>query len=71
MWSSAELAFLERLETGGRCEFKECLGLAVWLVSYRDEAFHWCSKHTRMQMRRTTYWEELWNAGRGLATTPR
>ena len=71
MWSSTELASIERLVTGDRCESKECHDMAIWLVSFRDEAFHWCSKHTRMQMRKATFWEELWDSGRGLTAIPR
>ncbi len=71
MWCSNELASLERLDTGGRCEFRECYGTAAWLVSFRDEAFHWCSKHTRIQMRKASFWEELWDFSKGLTATPR
>jgi hypothetical protein len=49
-------ALLERLVTGDRCEAKGCYELAVWLVSFNDESSHWCSKHTRMQMRNGSIW---------------
>ncbi len=62
MRSSTAQAVLERLVTGASCEAVGCYGLAVWLVSFNDEASHWCSKHTRMQMRSQSRWYSLQNA---------
>jgi len=56
-WTSQ--AMLERLITGERCEVEGCYDLAVWLVSFDDEASHWCSKHTRIKMRDASHWSDL------------
>ena len=65
MRSSTPQALLERLVTGERCEEKGCYELAIWLVSFNDGANHWCSKHTRMNMRDVNHWSDLLKAGLG------
>jgi hypothetical protein len=62
MRSSATQALVDRLVTGERCEEKGCYELAVWLVSFNDEASHWCSRHTRMKMRDVNHWNDLLRA---------
>ena len=57
MRTSATMALLERLDTGSRCEEMGCYEEAVWLITFKDEAVHLCSKHTRMQMRNAGRWE--------------
>ena len=52
-------ALLERLITGGRCEVEGCYEMAVWLVSFNEEAAHWCPKHTRINMRDVGQWGDL------------
>lgn len=56
---------LERLESGFRCEEKDCYDLAVWLVTFNEDAFHWCLKHTRINMRDAERWSEMASAQLG------
>lgn len=56
MQRSTEPPTLERLITGERCDEKGCYDIAIWLVSFDQNAFHWCVKHTRSEMRDKERW---------------
>jgi len=55
-------ALLERLVAGDRCEERGCHDAVVWLVTFNDETSHWCSRHTKIQMRNATRWEGVLDA---------
>ena len=59
MRSSVGQATLERVVTGETCDEKGCYELAAWVVSWGDEAHHWCPMHTRVEMRKPSRWRSL------------
>lgn len=45
-----------RLETGLRCEVKDCREMALWLITTNGRSVHLCGRHTRSSMRDTRKW---------------
>lgn len=58
MRSWATQATIDRMVTGDRCEVKGCYEVAVWVISFSEDRWHLCPKHTRMRMRETNRWAE-------------
>ncbi|HZW85447.1 MAG TPA: hypothetical protein VFE91_06060 [Nitrososphaerales archaeon] len=56
MKASTEQPSMRRLETGLRCQSKDCDQTALWLIANEGNTAHLCPKHTRSAMRDQKKW---------------
>ncbi|HEV2225849.1 MAG TPA: hypothetical protein VGR56_03480 [Nitrososphaerales archaeon] len=58
MQGPAEQAAVLRIITVDGCEVSSCYQLAAWVVTFKDETYRLCSKHTMIKMRDASIWED-------------
>ena len=53
---STDQAAVLRVVTGDGCEVSSCYLMASWVLSFKDETYRLCSKHTMIKMRDASIW---------------
>ncbi|HEV2138946.1 MAG TPA: hypothetical protein VGR53_08890 [Nitrososphaerales archaeon] len=56
MEGSAEQAAVLRVMTVDGCEVSSCYQLAAWVLTFKDETYRLCAKHTMIKMRDGSIW---------------
>ncbi|HEY6283592.1 MAG TPA: hypothetical protein VIW22_06675 [Nitrososphaerales archaeon] len=56
MQGSADQAAILRVVTGDGCEVSSCYQVAAWVVTFEDETYRLCGKHTMIKMRDASIW---------------
>lgn len=55
--SSAAQAALLRAANGDGCEVISCYQMATWVLTFNEETYRLCAKHTMIKMRDPSLWE--------------
>jgi len=53
---SSNQAAVLRIVNGDGCEVTSCYQVANWVVTFKDETYRLCAKHTMIKMRDASIW---------------
>jgi hypothetical protein len=56
MQGSAGQAAVLRVVKGDGCEVSSCYQMAIWVLTFKDETYRLCGKHTMIKMRDASIW---------------
>ncbi len=59
MQGSADQAAVLRVVSGDGCEVTSCYQVATWVLTFNDEAYRLCPKHTMIKMRDPSIWGDI------------